>query len=41
MYLSLRKIALLLATSTGLITTTTLAAEAGVRLNHCTPRLPR
>ena len=39
MYTTLRRIALLLATSTGLITATTLTAHAGVNLNHCEPGL--
>jgi hypothetical protein len=41
MYTNLRRIALLLATSSGLIAATTLTAHAGVAINHCEPRLPR
>jgi hypothetical protein len=39
MYTNLRRIALLLATSTGIITATTLTAHAGLALNHCEPGL--
>jgi hypothetical protein len=41
MYTNLRRIALLLATSTGIITATSLTAHAGISLNHCEPRLSR
>ena len=37
MYSNVRRLALLLATSTGLITATSLTAHAGLALNHCEP----
>jgi hypothetical protein len=41
MITKVRRVALMLATSAGIIATTAAVAEAGVRLNHCEPRLPR
>ena len=38
---TIRRIALLLATSSGLIAATTLTAHAGISLNHCEPQLSR
>jgi hypothetical protein len=37
MYTALRRITLLLATSSGLIAATTLTAQAGIGINHCQP----
>jgi hypothetical protein len=41
MYTTLRRIALFLATSSGIIAATTLTAHAGINVNHCEPRPPR
>ena len=41
MIIKIRRIALLLATSTGIIAATTAVAEAGINLNHCEPRVLR
>jgi hypothetical protein len=41
MITKIRRIALLLATSAGIIAATTAVAEAGIRVNHCEPRLLR
>jgi hypothetical protein len=41
MITKIRRIALLLATSTGIIAATAATAHAGLNLgNHCEPRLP-
>ena len=39
MITKIRRVALLLATSAGIIAATSAVAEAGVRLNHCEPQL--
>ena len=39
MFTTLRPIALILATSSGVIAATTLTAHAGINLNHCEPPL--
>jgi hypothetical protein len=41
MYTALRRLTLVLATSSGLIAATTLTAEAGLYLNHCEPHTTR
>ena len=41
MITKIRRIALVLATSSGLIAATTLVAQAGVDAQHCEARLPR
>jgi hypothetical protein len=41
MITKIRRVVLLLATSAGIIAATAAVADAGVRLNHCEPRLPR
>ena len=42
MITKIRRVALLLATSAGIVAATTAVAEAGIRLsNHCEPRLSR
>lgn len=38
MITKIRRIALVLATSSGIIAATTLTAHAAVALNHCEPR---
>jgi hypothetical protein len=35
----IRRVALLLASSAGIIAATSAVAEAGIKLNHCEPRL--
>jgi hypothetical protein len=37
----IRRILLILATSSGVMAVTALTAEAGRELNHCEPPLPR
>ena len=37
----IRRIALIVATSGGVIAASTLTAHAGIHLNHCEARLPR
>ena len=39
MITKIRRVALLLATSAGIIAATSAVAEAGIRLNHCEPQL--
>jgi hypothetical protein len=39
MITKIRRIALMLATSAGIIAATTAVAEAGLYANHCEPRL--
>ena len=39
MVTKIRRVALLLATSAGIVAATTAVAEAGIKLNHCEPRL--
>jgi hypothetical protein len=39
MITKIRRVALLLATSAGIIAATTATAQAGLNLNHCEPRL--
>jgi hypothetical protein len=41
MLITIRRIALIIATSCGLIAASTLTAHAGVHLNHCEPQLSR
>ena len=41
MFTIIRRIALIVATSSGVIAATTLTAQAGGWQNHCEPRLPR
>ena len=41
MFSTIRRIALIVATSSGVIAATTLTANAGLIANHCEPRLPR
>lgn len=41
MFTAIRRIALLLATSSGVIAATTLTAHAGLLNNHCEPPLDR
>jgi hypothetical protein len=41
MITKVRRVALLLATSAGIIAATAAVAGAGIKLNHCEPRLPR
>ena len=41
MITKIRRLALMLATSTGIIAASTLTAHAGMSLNHCEPRLLR
>jgi hypothetical protein len=36
---TLKRIGLILATSSGIVAATTLTAHAGLNLNHCEPRL--
>lgn len=37
----IRRVALIVATSSGVITASTLTANAGLHINHCAARLPR
>jgi hypothetical protein len=39
MITKIRRVALMLATSVGIIAATTAVADAGIKLNHCEPRL--
>jgi hypothetical protein len=39
MITKIRRVALLLATSAGIIAATTATAHAGIGMNHCEPRL--
>jgi len=41
MITKIHRVALVLATSAGIIAATNAVAEAGINLNHCEPRLPR
>jgi hypothetical protein len=41
MITKIRRVALLLATSAGIIAATTATAQAGLAINHCEPRLLR
>ena len=41
MFTTIRRIALILATSSGVAAATTLTAHAGIGMNHCEPRLSR
>jgi hypothetical protein len=41
MFTMLRRIALILATSTGITAAATLTAHAGMGINHCEPQLTR
>ena len=41
MITKIRRIALLLATSAGIIAATTATAQAGLNINHCEPLLLR
>jgi hypothetical protein len=41
MITKIRRVALLLATSAGIIAATTATAQAGVAINHCESRLIR
>jgi hypothetical protein len=39
MFKTLKRIGLILATSSGIVTATTLTAHAGLGINHCEPKL--
>ena len=39
MFKTLKRIGLILATSSGIVAATTLTAHAGVGINHCEPKL--
>jgi hypothetical protein len=41
MITKIRRVALILATSAGIIAASSAAAHAGLNLNHCEPRLSR
>jgi hypothetical protein len=39
MFKTLKRIGLILATSSGIVAATTLTAQAGLAINHCEPKL--
>jgi hypothetical protein len=39
MFNTLKRIGLILATSSGIVAATTLTAQAGIGINHCEPKL--